>query len=155
MINTIKTQENNYKTKCNRRRQLSMQRETKLGKTRTKTFIWNLHLELCHLEVEDIRQFLLPNCPILQDHSRLLLDYMKNILEKSVPCSTILDTIILQAKDNPSIWVQFVLDCSVLPQVIAAGQDDPLVLPLLFKVTRTYCYSLHRTRLKILGRWTA
>ena len=111
--------------------------------------------ELCHLEVEDIRHFLLPNCPILQDRSRLLLDYMKNILEKSVPCSTILDTIILQAKDNPSIWVQFVLDCSVLPQVIAAGQDDPLVLPLLFKVTRTYCYSLHRTRLKILGRWTA
>ena len=111
--------------------------------------------ELCHLEVEDLRHFLLPKCPILQDHSKILLDYMKNILEKSVHCSTILDTIIDESKDNPSTWVQFVLDFSVLPQVISAAQDDPSVLPLLFKVTRTYCYSLHRTRLKILGRWTA
>ena len=49
---------------------------------------------------------------------------------------------------------QFLIDCSCLSPVIAAaqlyGQD---VLHHLFKITRTWCYVLHRERLKILGRW--
>ena len=52
------------------------------------------------------------------------------------------------------LFVQFLLDCSVLPRVIAAvqvhGQD---ILTHLFNITRMWVYSLHRDRLKILGRW--
>ena len=51
-------------------------------------------------------------------------------------------------------FLQFMMDCSVIPQVIALvqvyGQE---VLHHLFKISRTWCYSLHRERLKILGRW--
>ena len=54
----------------------------------------------------------------------------------------------IQQSDDSS-WVQFVLDCSVIPEVISAAQKDKSVYTLLFKATRTWCYSLHRTRLKL------
>ena len=49
---------------------------------------------------------------------------------------------------------QFLLDCSVLPEVIVLVQlyGQP-VLDQLFYLTRTYCYCLHRERMKILGKW--
>lgn len=53
-----------------------------------------------------------------------------------------------------SLFVQFLLDCSVLPDVIAAvqvhGQD---ILADLFNITRVWVYALHRDRLKCLGMW--
>ena len=53
------------------------------------------------------------------------------------------------------LFCQFLVDCSVLPEVIAVGQvlGDKLVHHHLFRVSRTWCYTLHRDRLKILGRW--
>ena len=54
---------------------------------------------------------------------------------------------------NPQ-FVQFLLDCSCLPDVIVTAQmfgED--ILHHLFRITRTWCYSLHRSRLKLLGRW--
>ena len=49
---------------------------------------------------------------------------------------------------------QFLIDCSVLPDVIQANQGSPInILIPLFKITRTWCYCLHRARLRILGRW--
>ena len=51
-------------------------------------------------------------------------------------------------------FCQFILDCSVLPEVVSAvqqyGQD---ILIHLYNITRIWCYALHRDRLKILGRW--
>ena len=48
--------------------------------------------------------------------------------------------------------VQFILDASVHPSVITLvqtyGQD---ILMPIFYLTRTWCYSLHRERLKLLG----
>ena len=53
------------------------------------------------------------------------------------------------------LFCQFLEDCSVLPEVIAVGQvlGEKLVHHHLFWVSRTWCYTLHRDRLKILGRW--
>ena len=107
--------------------------------------------ELCGLELEDIEHLLIPRCPVLQERRRLLLDYCTSILAQSVTCTTIFENMRLQGNSQ---WVQFVLDCSIIPEVIDAAQKDNTVYPLLFKVTRTWCYSLHRTRLKHLGRWT-
>ena len=70
--------------------------------------------------------------------------------------SPILKTIVDQycLPSHPQ-FSQFLIDCSCLSPVIAAtqlyGQD---VLQHLFKITRTWCYVLHRERLKILGRWS-
>ena len=79
---------------------------------------------------------------------------MKTTLMNSKPCTEIFENILNNAASNPKQWLQFVLDCSALPSVIVASQRDPTVLIFLFKATRTYCYySLHNTRLKLLGRW--
>ena len=51
-------------------------------------------------------------------------------------------------------FCQFLIDCSVLPAVISITQVlGPDVLNLLFRITRTWCYCLHKRRLQILGRW--
>ena len=52
------------------------------------------------------------------------------------------------------LHVQFLIDCSVLPDVIAAVQTyGETILSHLFNITRIWVYSLHRDRLKKLGRW--
>ena len=51
-------------------------------------------------------------------------------------------------------FLQFILDCSVLPSVIAATQRHGFsVLKELFHFTRTWCFTIHRQRMKMLGRW--
>ena len=51
-------------------------------------------------------------------------------------------------------FCQFLLDCSCLPTVINATQENgPDVLHHLFHVTRTWVYTIHKERLKLLGRW--
>ena len=50
--------------------------------------------------------------------------------------------------------LQFILDCSVLPSVIRAVQaHSKTILEKLFYLTRTWCFSIHRARMKNLGRW--
>ena len=51
-------------------------------------------------------------------------------------------------------FCQFILDCSVLPEVVSAVQQyGKDILVHLYNITRIWCYALHRDRLKILGRW--
>ena len=50
--------------------------------------------------------------------------------------------------------LQFILDCSVLPSVIQAAQAYGFgIYQELFYLTRTYCFAIHRLRMKGLGRW--
>ena len=54
-----------------------------------------------------------------------------------------------------SFKTQFLLDCSVLPEVILLQQHYGLiVLNELFYLTRTWCFTIHRERLRMLDRWT-
>ena len=106
--------------------------------------------ELCGTELEDLVHLLVPRCPALQDRGILLLEYARSILQQSPICLSIFESVL---HSNDDTKVQFLLDCSVIPTVIRASQDDNSILTLLFKVTRTWCYSMHRTRLKLLGRW--
>ena len=55
---------------------------------------------------------------------------------------------------EPSIQVQFLLDCSILPDVICLKQlhGNGVHVSLLY-LTRTLCFSLHKMRLKLLGKW--
>ena len=108
--------------------------------------------ELCNLETEDITHLLVPRCLALQDRKAVLIDYGVSLLQQSPIALDIFNEIFFS---DESTKVQFILDCSVLPQVIRASQFDKNILALLFRFTRTYCYSLHRTRLKLLNRWSA
>ena len=54
----------------------------------------------------------------------------------------------------PAYLIQFILDCSVIPLVITATQHDGTdILDSLFHLTRTWCFAIHRERMKIYGRW--
>ena len=56
-------------------------------------------------------------------------------------------------KETP-YFLQFILDCSVLPSVITARQTHGEgILEELFYLTRTWCFTIHRQRMKRLGRW--
>ena len=63
--------------------------------------------------------------------------------------------LVLEAFLNTSDYlVQFLLDCSCLPSVIAATQLHGVqIIEELFYLTRTWCFSIHRQRMRMLGRW--
>ena len=51
----------------------------------------------------------------------------------------------------PPYLMQFLLDATVLPDIIAQVQSaGEGILSTLFSLTRTWCYSIHRERLRIL-----
>ena len=105
--------------------------------------------ELCGTEPEDIVHLLVSRCPAQQERKALLIEYKYSILSESETCKEIFTNILKSSQEEQ---VQFFLDCSAIPNIIPANQNDKSVLPLLFKVSRTW-YSLHRTRLKLLGVW--
>ena len=109
--------------------------------------------ELCGEDPEDLSHILLPRCPLLQDRKDALLQYWRAVLKQSPTASVLVEDI--RASNEDEKLLQFLLDCSVLPEVTLASENDDTVLPLLTKITRTWCYSMLRTRLKILGRWTS
>ena len=53
-----------------------------------------------------------------------------------------------------SLFIQFLVDCTVLPDVIALKQlHGQSVHDSLLYLTRTFCFSVHKERLKLLGKW--
>ena len=55
---------------------------------------------------------------------------------------------------DTSLYLQFLLDCSVLPEILSETQKNGSgVLDSLLYLTRTLCFSLHKARLKLLGKW--
>ena len=55
---------------------------------------------------------------------------------------------------HPTSHLQFLLNCTVLPEVISLSQiHGKTVHDSLLYLTRTYCYSMHKARLKLLGKW--
>ena len=58
---------------------------------------------------------------------------------------------------NPKspLFCQFVLDCSMLPEVVVlTNLYGPTLLHKLLYLGRTWCYALHRDRARLLGRWS-
>ena len=55
---------------------------------------------------------------------------------------------------SPETLLQFLLDPSVHPSVISIVQEQGYEpLRVVFHLTRTWCYDIHRLRAKLLGRW--
>ena len=55
---------------------------------------------------------------------------------------------------DQDLLLQFLLDCSSLPLAISAVQKyGEELLNNLFYLTRTWCYSVHKSRMRDLGLW--
>ena len=93
-------------------------------------------------------------CPSLASTRRKLMKFtLKYCLSLHIPD---VRNIILKFCSSPAQpgFCQFLVDCSTVPEVITTAQlHGPEVYEILFHITRTWCYSLHRDRMKILGRW--
>ena len=90
-------------------------------------------------------------CEALQDRRQALFEYWKKISSENRTAYNILTEAICLP---PDIFLQFILDCSALPHVISAADAHGSTLYyILFKATRTYCYSMYRTRKNLLGQW--
>ena len=90
-------------------------------------------------------------CPALEARRALLYEYWNFLTANSEVCKNLTDVYTVQNNDYK---MQFLLDCAALPPVIQAVQEKGVhVSQLIFKLTRTFCYSVHRERLKQLGCW--
>ena len=103
--------------------------------------------------VEDLRH-ILAECGALQSTRKNLSDFTAKYCKK-IDVPEIVRIILTHCSVQHPQFCQFLVDCSVLPAVIRAAQEfgSKLVHEHLFRVTRTWCYCLHRDRLRILGRW--
>ena len=96
-------------------------------------------------------EHLLVHCPALT-HTR---SHLLNNLEVNANISDTTKLLIKSHFGNEETIVQLILDPSVLPQIIMAKQTKgPNIIDEIFKFSRSWCYSIHKTRLKLQGRWT-
>ena len=106
--------------------------------------------ELCELELEDLPHILLPRCPHLKERALFLTNYLYDTLASSLTASTIAEKILNCEDDQRKM--QFFLDPTVIPEVITAAQKEPDIVPLILSITTTWCYSMNRLRIKLLGK---
>ena len=109
----------------------------------------------CQLHPESMTtgdlQHHLVHCPSLSSRRALLFDYWDMVSISNPHCQLILKRM---KTTEPEEFLQFVLDCSVIPEVISAAQlYGQEIYNILFKATRTYCYSLYRARLNLLNQY--
>lgn len=101
-------------------------------------------------EYEDTTH-ILQNCSGLNKTRMKMIDFTNSYCLKH---PVIANLVTKYCNTSCRLFCQFLLDSSVLPDVIAAVQMHGKVIHKhLFNISRIWVYSLHRDRLKILGRW--
>ena len=101
---------------------------------------------------EDITHILI-TCKSLTGVRNRLIKFFTSYSNKNPYLSSIISEFLFSA--NTTFQTQFLLDCSTLPEVITLRQTYGFqILESLFYISRTWCYSLHRERLRKLDRWS-
>ena len=94
-------------------------------------------------------EYLFISCPALSSKRERLIELAKLISSESPILSELIPSI-LNNPDQHQL-VQLLLDCSTMPVIIRiAQQTGPYVRDRLLYLGRTWCYSLHRDRMKQL-----
>ena len=126
------------------------------GRYRTESLTkhWSMNREgfcqspTCNSVVETVEHILI--------HCRAYTSCKKSLysLWVSTPNPIVLGLVLEALSSETAYLLQFILDCSVLPTVINATQKYGfMILEELFYLTRTWCFSVHKQRLMMLGRW--
>ena len=95
-------------------------------------------------------EHILLKCSALQLTRQKMLNLAQCVASSYPPVKDVIAKA-LSSQDHKET-MQFLLDCSCLPQVVTLQQMygcEPL--QYLFYVTRTWCYSIHRRRMDLLG----
>ena len=106
---------------------------------------------LCFSESGDI-EHLLVHCSSL---SGVRVNQLQSLNNRRDFSQISVDLILDYWKRPVSHFMQLLLDCSVLPEVITATQNNQNqdVMQDLFKFSRTWCLNVHMSRMKLLGHW--
>ena len=104
----------------------------------------------CH-QVDGDLEHLLIGCPALE-HIRSRLHSLWCL--KTVDCPPLHNLILSVLGSDPVTQVMFILDSTSWPQIVnlvqVFGQE---VLEIVLYLTRTWAFSIHKHKLKLLGRW--
>ena len=104
----------------------------------------------CSSTIENLHH-ILSACSVLQPTRHKLMKFTE---EYSMKFPVIKNLVSSLCDQSSPLFSQFLLDCSSLPSVIKAAQlHGDEIHHHLFHITRTWVYTLHKTRLKLLGRW--
>ena len=101
-------------------------------------------------EVPGTIEHMLISCPTLEDKRVLLFKYWNQQSEDNFHLQKLLESKLLSDATN---LVQFLLDPSAVSSVISGCQQNHYTLNDVFALTKTFCYGIHRRRLKLLGRF--
>ena len=100
-----------------------------------------------HIAVRGDIHHCLAVCPSLMSTRTRMLEYMYSYSQQFYE---ITDLILTYGVPSHPKFVQFLLDCSPLPDVIVFSQQyGKHIVDILFKITRTYCASMHEARLSL------
>ena len=121
------------------------------GQYRTNILMskWNTGVERqcqrCDLQQDESLEHILLNCTAYTEQRQKMISLW---LKSEEP---VVRNLVLEAFTNTKEYLlQFILDCSVLPSVIRAGQifGDTIIQELLY-FTRTWCFIIHQKRIKL------
>ena len=100
---------------------------------------------------EDLPHILIACKSLIPIRTRIRL-FFSNFISTRHAISNIVSSFL--NSEDLHFQTHFLLDCSTLPEVISCHQlYGDKVFQDLFYMTRTWCYALHRERLRLLGRW--
>ena len=103
------------------------------------------------IQVPENLEHILLYCPSYQPLRAKLVNLWQ--VTRMPPITNIISSALAQGGKN---LVQFLLDPSTHPLVIRLYQEygqEPM--KIIFYLTRTWCFSIHKSRAKLLGRWVS
>ena len=104
------------------------------------------------LKIQESLQHMLLHCPTLSDVRRRLCLFISKLVGEYTFLGDLVRLFWNNVEDDEK--VQFLTDCSVIPYIIEATQiHGDIVHRLCFRISRTWCRSIHVARLKKLGRF--
>ena len=112
---------------------------------------WCLTPECLGNQVTEDLDHILASCPSLAHQRRNLQVFTLQFAKNNPTVQPILSTYC--SPDHP-MFCQFLLDCSCLPEVhTLVITNGSICLDMLLYVGRTWCYTLHRERARLLNKW--
>ena len=104
----------------------------------------------CLPAAEGSLEHLLLHCPALSHTRSRLLSLCDKTADEDDKLSKIINLVVKNSSEQ--VMMQFLLDCSVMPMVVAMTQISGTDLrDRLLYIGRTWCYSIHRERMNQLG----
>ena len=100
-------------------------------------------------EIGSLEHYLL-TCPALSVARSHALSLTKKVSMEHEKLTNILQSSFIN--QTPETMVQFLLDCSSLPDVVLLGQSPhSFLVDRVFYICRSWCYTIHRARVNKLG----